>query len=109
MLKAAGVSDFIAREIGRARKRRGFTPIHASHNRRQARRDPAVAGRDERLTKCHFKKAPPAIKVLDAAVQDDVAMRNILWRETTFYERKLSAKRLRLEAGSGFAGNQLRR
>jgi hypothetical protein len=35
-------------------------------------------------------------------------MRNILWRGTTFYERKLSAKRLRLEAGSGFAGNQLR-
>jgi len=58
--------------------------------------------------KMPLQKSPRAIKVLDAAVQDDVAMRNILWRRTTFYERKLSAKRLRLEAGSGFAGNQLR-
>jgi hypothetical protein len=92
----------------RSREHRSLAPIHASHNRRQTRRDAAVAGRDERLTKCHFKKAPRAIKVLDAAMQDDVAMRNILWRGTTFYERKLSTKRLRLEAGSGFAGNQLR-
>lgn len=33
MLKAAGVSDFIALNC-RARERRGFTPIHASHDRR---------------------------------------------------------------------------
>jgi hypothetical protein len=48
-----------------------------------------VAGRDKRLTNA-TSKSPGAIKVLDAAAQDDVAMRNILWRGTRFYERKLS-------------------
>ena len=33
----------------RARERRGFAPIHASNDGRQARRHAAVAGRDERL------------------------------------------------------------
>jgi hypothetical protein len=35
-------------------------------------------------------KGPGAIKFLDAATQDDVAMGNILWRGNDFYERKLS-------------------
>jgi seryl-tRNA synthetase len=35
-------------------------------------------------------KGPGAIKFLDAATQDDVAMRNILWRGNDVYERKLS-------------------
>jgi integrase len=33
----------------RTRERRGFTPIHAPHDRRQARRHGTVAGRDEQL------------------------------------------------------------
>jgi hypothetical protein len=35
-------------------------------------------------------KGPGVIKFLDAATQDDVAMRNILWRGENVYERELS-------------------
>jgi hypothetical protein len=49
MLKAAGVSDFIARGNCGARERRSLSPVHAPYNARQARRHAAVAGRDERL------------------------------------------------------------
>src|SRR5262245_37725159 len=44
MLKAAGVSDFIAREIV-GHESRSLAAIHASHYRRQTCRHAAVAGR----------------------------------------------------------------
>jgi len=51
MLKAAGVSDFIAREIVGHESAGGFAPIHPSYDGRQTRCHAAVAGRDRHLKK----------------------------------------------------------